>query len=75
MYYKDFETNTLTFYGLADTVHAKDFSIEGAVVPGLLLCSKNKANAQEQPGYKLRLGLLKSRCRHFTYVLIVFPYF
>ena len=26
----------------------KEFSIEGAVVPGLLLCSKNKAKAQKQ---------------------------
>ena len=28
--------------------YTKEFSIEGAVVPGLLLCSKNKAKAQEQ---------------------------
>ena len=29
-------------------LETKDFSIEGTVVPGLFLCSKNKAKAQEQ---------------------------
>ena len=40
-----FDTNGFLFLNGAN---AKDFSIEGAVVPGLLLFSKNKAKAQEQ---------------------------
>ena len=38
----------IKFFCPKQSMQCKEFSIEGAVVPGLLLCSKNKAKAQEQ---------------------------
>ena len=50
-YYLKLQSHFLYLY---DMIWDKDLSIEGAVVPWLLLCSMNKAKDQEQvkPAYK-----------------------